>query len=789
MCSGNFLEFVLAFFFCCIAVVGLGLLLAKLHNKWLRLFHVRFWLFVGLFSLGTALYFVNPVDRADSLTCCCPQVNSVTCCALQTNAVPSCASRLNVPLRWLIGFFESMNRTASAFFPSRGGYEQVTGTDSRRQAWWKLLYYGFHLMIILFVAELLYSIFGQLFGNKFQRWWIRLSLYRWWRGGRELYVFWCDSEAARVLAEDIHARGNVDILFLLPGDLKHDEQTRDTVGWLSRKGYIVDFVNGLPGRKRDNCCDDSEGGKRYAKAIELEPEDLFGCRHFILGEDSGYNVLLADAIVRSCKENSSRRALSAGPMDIYVRVESSVGDAVLNGWADNMSKSLPNVMIHLVSETDRMAEAFIGEHPLLWGRSSPLITSDFASGYAHGEVKLLVIGFGNRGQALLNVMIENGQFLLDDKGATVPFSAEIVDAKQEAWDQYCERSPEVPLAYAVRFCPLDALGGEFRAKYLDSEAIFEYGRIVVCTGDDELNLGVGSMIRKRFATAGRPLEEERLFVQLQSKEVLVRSEAAVGQVEGIGFFGTWDTIFTYDNLVAEVADYGARLLNWWYSYESYGEPPSDRERTVVRDGETKVIETVDQAWRRAACFDRESSKASFCGERNLLALLGYETIPFDADVRDMGHDFLLRVGESAVLDVLAKNEHLRWMAFMRTHGVQSWNLRQPSMEATRKMWRTVKGDETVGLKANMRMATGRHAALVPYNELPDVDLKIAAFNDPKTPVKREMFVGEGAAIGAHNNLQWNDIKFVRWIPDLTERLWVVPAGKRMIVRPVGGLRR
>ena len=68
----------------------------------------------------------------------------------------------------------------------------------------------------------------------------------------------------------------------------------------------------------------------------------------------------------------------------------------------------------------------------------------------------------------------------------------------------------------------------------------------------------------------------------------------------------------------------------------------------------------------------------------------------------------------------------------------------------------------------MRKQIGRHAAIVSFDELPKVDSTIAKFNNPSLNVREENYVGRGreGLDGFEKGLQWNDEKFVRWIPEL-----------------------
>jgi hypothetical protein len=49
-----------------------------------------------------------------------------------------------------------------------------------------------------------------------------------------------------------------------------------------------------------------------------------------------------------------------------------------------------------------------------------------------------------------------------------------------------------------------------------------------------------------------------------------------------------------------------------------------------------------------------------------------------------------------------------------------------------------------------------------------VNYEIAKFINPTTDATKEDYIGRGSGDGLENNLQWNDIKFIYWIPELAQ---------------------
>jgi hypothetical protein len=170
-----------------------------------------------------------------------------------------------------------------------------------------------------------------------------------------------------------------------------------------------------------------------------------------------------------------------------------------------------------------------------------------------------------------------------------------------------------------------------------------------------------------------------------------------------------------------------------------------------------------EKWRKTVWFDKSSTLASCRGQRNLLSLFGFETAD-ESDDRFSENDAFQKIiadpKNKSMIDMLARNEHFRWMAFMRTHGVLPWDLVSPDMGTVKNISNQI--------KANCRIQIGRHAAIVAYDELPTVNYEIAKFINPTTDATKEDYIGRGSGDGLENNLQWNDIKFIYWIPELTQ---------------------
>ena len=796
-------------------VGGFGLAYFVLKYQWLKSLRVNAIVFAALWLGGCALYCALPYYVPPSgdgyVVLLTNNVGRIDVQTQTIGAITAVVSRVECPTKGCRGIFplSAANRVSSAFFPSRGGFETTVsdniGVDGM---WWQLLYYLFHWLVVLYVALLVFSLFGRHLVDKWFRWKMR-----WTKGDRqEMYVFWGDPEPARLLAENLRSADGrkklglvPKIIFLLPGWLKYEDSARASILRLSEKRYVLDFVDGLPS--------DNDQYNVVGKEFDLEDVDVAGRRHFLLSENSAYNIGLAKAIIK--KRSETNCAYAKEKLDLYIRVENSASAGVLKDWADAMMrdekvKSSVDLDIHIFRETEIMAENFIQRYPILKQRAQDctngcgwLLERGDDSGVAKtrsGKVGLdvLIVGFGSRGQELLNIMLENSQFLGVDNAdkrkphKVIPTRFTIVDKCETAGrcparDIYKRRSPEIveppkESPFKVEFVDRAGDVAEDGFGHFDIK-VSNYDRIVVCTGNDELNVQIGDVVRRDFIAQGAKLEPGRLFVQLQSNDVAEReldkcrsgwqgengSEWEMTKDCPVQYFGMWKGIFTYDGIVDSDKYYGAQLLNWRYCCSNETKLPKDCP--VLDDDGELLCDTVANEWRKAKWFDKESSIASYRGMKNILALMGCELAQSDSSKKDEESTFreMFADSKSKVWDRLARVEHLRWMAFMRTHGVRCWDLINPSIDEVDKIGKVV-GKTKV--KANVRELIGCHAALVDYDKLPDVNLQIAAHNDGAEHSRGDFIAlcPEEQKVNKEN-LQWNDLSFVQWIPDLFERLW------------------
>ncbi len=435
-------------------------------------------------------------------------------------------------------------------------------------------------------------------------------------------------------------------------------------------------------------------------------------RHLFLSENPHWNVEMAQKLVEHLGAVRKPREKTS----VYVRIDKGTDESFLRSWADQAKE---RVNVHIFSETALTARNFARRYPML---DCPGITVDTESAAVAGKFRLLLLGFGQQGEELLKSEVCDAQF----KGTA--FRADIIDREPKNFESYASQCPEAVREYHLSFHPMDVDGREFHQWF--SANAEKYNRILVCLDEDEFNLKTTEILLRIFKDRALPLGDHVIFTRIGCQETYEYCRSAACRFV---LFGRLSDIYRKDVLIDEVTDLIAKHLNHkWTS----GEP--DRET----------------AWRNASFFSQESSRSSAAGQRNLLRLIGY-------DIGTTGEPGVPLEEVSAKIEqnliVLAENEHLRWNAFHFTRGVHLWDMENPPLALMPQK------------KANQVNQCNRHAALVPFEKLPDIDYAIVCAANPENAAKlsRDDFTPtlNAKARPTVNSLQGYDMLFVRAIPE------------------------
>ena len=472
-------------------------------------------------------------------------------------------------------------------------------------------------------------------------------------------VFWGVSPEGLALARSLKRKNGTYCVFAV------EDATEVEAAGFAREGFL--WV--VEGRETPS------GALRRAK------------RHFFLTPAGSRNVANAERLAR----------VAQGEPEAFVRIDEEADDAWLHLWADrdDIKKRLD---VRIVRDTSLTADALLESHPML--ESPGVVCRD---GLALGpdgkaaQFRLLLVGFGWQGRMILS------RTICDAQAAGSCFAADVVDRDSSAWEMFAMRCPDAVAQYHVSFHKADASRQAF-FRWLDERLVWvdAYGRIVVATGDDALNLEVAAHVDRHFRERGdvewRNSSRKRLFARVRHPEefALEKSNSRLP----FTLFGSVESVYSEGNIADSAIDCTARRMN---------------ARWALEDDRVPDEKKIRATWRDASFFNKESSRASAMGIENLWRLAGV-SLPKGDEAREWTK---LLEERPDLAERLAEAEHLRWMAFHFVRGVRPWN-----PEEDPDLWKRA-GDR---LRANLREKANRHAALIPFDELPQLDWRLEAMS-------------------------------------------------------------
>lgn len=569
-------------------------------------------------------------------------------------------------------------------------------------------YFAYHFAVVFFVAAVLFSIFGRELVNRLRK---RMC------PNRHLHVFWDDSEEGRTLARHLlEQTWDRQPVFMLPPELRYRNDDFKVATHRLDAMDAIWMTAGLDTPSTSN---------------------IRGDRHYFLGPSGHDNVCHANQLIRRLQQvgYGNRKIM------VYVAIENDADERIFAEWADSVKNECAGDLTEgyitpvLIRQADLIARKFIVDYPML---NCPGVWISGETAHVHGAFRVLLLGLGAVGKSVLREMVGHGQFV-----GTSGFSVDVIEADPSVRQSYQAAYSEAIRAYHIRFLENVDVDGVGFEKFISS-SFRKYNRIVVCLAGDEMNVRVADRIAMCFDSVGVGPSPGVVFARISDPH---RYEWLTPNPL-VTCFGNLDDVCLEMVSHSDPLEQMAKVLN--------GEWAKDKSDAGL-----------DKAWRDASYSNQCSSRASALGELSLVRLLGFRAVPAEtaagqADVpADVSREeFDARLNACAYL--LACNEHLRWNAYHLMLGYTSWDMVSPPLE-----WFAGKQ-----VKANQLATCGKHAAIVAYDQLPEVDYRIACALRPanRTALKPENFVGDVKVdmLGdgkLRDSLQAYDIHFVRKLYD------------------------
>ena len=407
-------------------------------------------------------------------------------------------------------------------------------------------------------------------------------------------------------------------------------------------------------------------GENICAAMGMEGlSEIMGnkaCRIFLLSDETDDNLHCASVLQKAgCKAEIYCRACRQGVNRIYEETLSMT----------------PEVTVHIVDESylavselsgkdyaDLLPVNFVDKGKDEHGRSEGWVESEFNS---------LVLGFGELGQGILGFLYEYGSFVGQDFKKS-PFCCTVLDKDMDLLER----------AFRVRYPGMDEKSGVVYGKcevgsndfWTRMESLIKnLNYIVVCLGNDRLNLNVASEILSLALRMNKDLTKNFaiLVAQLDSdylNEVAVRHLNSIPEYHKcVHSFGGLKSVWREQ--VINNADLDGMAKNYYASYKRAEQGGDVDMEQIWMDREQTILCSDNYKKRMNAIRQRSQDYANVLHSTTKLALLGPEILERRAEIAgeiplmlDFKSEHYSGTDEHVgkVLHYLAVLEHIRWEA-------------------------------------------------------------------------------------------------------------------------------
>ena len=328
--------------------------------------------------------------------------------------------------------------------------------------------------------------------------------------------------------------------------------------------------------------------------------------------------------------------------------------------------------VRVADEAELSARVLIQKYPIC-----NVLSFDKQTARAKEDVHFLLIGFQERGRAILRKVVANGQF----EGST--FHAAVFDPDMDRVSGMFQKCyPAMLNQYDIRFYPF---GGRSRTLYdfLDQN-VWQINYIVIAIDDvregRELALDISDYLEDR---KNREDHEDR---ETSQNIYVCNSDGVFGYLTGECGVEMWN-LHGSEFILSDEMDRLAMRINDYYAGAG----------------------SEEENWKKCPYFDRMSSRAS----GDYLEPLLKAVLPENLTPEEVDAEIDKRV------ENLAKSEHLRWCAFSYSMG---WSpMTESEFQARADQYRREKAQSGKGKIRIAKNAEAKtHACLIPWEKLDDL---------------------------------------------------------------------
>jgi hypothetical protein len=526
-------------------------------------------------------------------------------------------------------------------------------TVMRENATWFLWFNVISASALFVFAAIALDVFGRRLVTR-----TRIALDR----ATERHIFFGVNDASIALAGDLLARdARRQVICVVDQDEKEDaglqHRMEEAGGLILRREPILERM----AQERDQRFLRRHGRRpepAYMKKLRLLKRVLQCPSHlYLLGTAEEWNMRMAEAVLKEIEGLPIPHHLS-----LYVRTQ---GWELHEVFREHLRKPHPNVHIRLIDEAVIAARQLaVAYHPVAW------IAKDTARAIALQDFTIMMIGFGQTGNAVLRKLVECGQFVHSR------FSAVVIDrALHDKRGRFENRFPGIVANYPITFIQTTAGSARYFREITQRAQELDY--IVVSLGDDALNLTTAVDLQQTLVRLAGKRVNILVHVSHSDRYCVVSDPSQPVQ---LNVFGRTDDIFTERIVVRSAQEAAALAIHNYYNARK-----AEPERMAWDD-----LTTLEKATNVSAA-------------EHLLVKLALGGLGPD-DLRGIGsmEEFERLLGSDRMRN-LAEGEHLRWNAALLAHGWTTWRMEDIP--------------DSAGHKDDARK---RHACLVEWDELPAV---------------------------------------------------------------------
>lgn len=579
------------------------------------------------------------------------------------------------------------------------------GLDAEAEGGYVLNAQLLQLAIVFYLAALMFSVLGRRAFNQ-----LRVVCTR----EADKNVFWGLSERDLLLARSIIENSLWEqIQFNLPVEQSYDP---------SSVARLTDLA------------DEMDAFWTFIDFTRLNSKNCHrGYRHFFLSEDGHRNLALADQVVDAVIADPS----ACNEKTLYVRAGDIDQVELFAEWArKTYERSGHLIKPMIIHEPEMIARRYVEDYSPLCSRSFAGKVDVRTATVGGVACRTLLLGFDHTGRALLNARLTQSRVIGPDGKTPLVFPITVVDRVRDRWDRYALQAPEIAencdeFGLSFKCCQVGMT--EFESWMRENHAFFD--RVVFCLKGDGEN--IREAIRLRDLLTELNDTDKELIVRVADPSVNQFAQMRNEKILPLAYFGNLREVYSIKFLTTDSVDRIAQLLNWQWNVNGNLEQKGQVARLIHERDKTQIKEQADDVarfWEGASYYDRQSSRASAMAGLSFLRVLGLRCkFKEELGTKDtiVAIDEVNKMIESAS-DVLARLEHLRWCTYMGTLGYRKWDLKSPcSLDEVISMAGVVPGSGYVPNKlANQLNRFRAHACLIPYDDLADLDLRLAKAVDP-----------------------------------------------------------